>query len=80
MVSLYPNPSDDEVKVRLTTGNEEVITSVLVLNLQGVTITGKDGLSSTYEIIRIKEIGAGVYLIKVIINIERYELRKVLIQ
>ena len=77
---LYPNPSQDEVNIQLTSGDDEKITSILVLNMQGATIKRIDGLNSRFETIYLKEYGSGVYLIKVVFSNDHYEVKKVLIQ
>ena len=68
------------MNVRLSAGKDEVITSIQVVNMQGATVTLVEGLSSRYETLNLKQYGAGVYLVKVMINNEYYEVRKVLIQ
>ncbi len=77
-ISLYPNPVVDEVNLVVT--GDDVITSWVVINLNGDVLKQSDNLNSTFETIYLKGFSAGIYGIKISINGSQVVTKRIIIK
>lgn len=77
-LDVFPNPSVDEVNVRLTGG--DFISSIVIRNSQGRIVNHLEEISEVSKVLNLQQYGAGMYILQIGTNTNREFIKRIMIK